>query len=157
MLRSALLRGIFTRNSSVNVIKCAAASSNARRSAVCPSELHQGPLRFFSGSATLTSSRWTDSNNTKTNASEHVHEEEDTSVVFGDYSRKFSSRRTFRKTSPEQQLDLKHRDADEDEDDAQLVEKFKSRTGRKNTTYWYFLQCKRLIKEDKVRCQKYVF
>ncbi|KAF4119048.1 pentatricopeptide repeat-containing protein 1, mitochondrial isoform X1 [Onychostoma macrolepis] len=148
MLRSALLRGIFTRKSSVNAIKCAAASSNARRSAVCPSELHQGPLRFFSGSATLTTSRWTDSNNTKPNASEHVHEEEDTSVVFGDYSRKFSSRRAFRKTSPEQQLDLKYRDADED--DAPLVEKFKSKTGRKNTTYWYFLQCKRLIKEDKL-------
>lgn len=155
MLRSPLLRGIFTRNSSVNAIKYAAASSNARRSAVCPSQLHQGPSRFFSGSATLTSSRWTDSNSTKTNASEHVHEEEDTRAVFGDYSRKFSSRRTFRKTSPEQQLDLKHGDADEDE--AQLVEKFKSRTGRKNTTYWYFLQCKRLIKEDKVRCQKDLF
>ncbi|XP_016347320.1 pentatricopeptide repeat-containing protein 1, mitochondrial-like [Sinocyclocheilus anshuiensis] len=146
MLRSALLRGIFIRNFSVNAIKCAAASSNARRSAVCPSELHQGPLRYFSESATLTPSRWTDSNNTKTNASEHVHEE-DTRDVFGDYSRKFSSRRTFRKTSPEQ-LDLKYRDADED--DAQLVEKFKSKKGRKNTTYWYFLQCKRLIKEDKL-------
>lgn len=148
MLRSAFLRGIFTRNFSVNAINGAAASSNARRSAVCPSKLHQGPLRFFSESATLTPSKWTDSNNTKSNASEHVHEEEDTSVVFGDYSRKFSSRRTFRKTSPEQQLDLKDRDAGED--DAQLVEKFKSRTGRKNTTYWYFLQCKRLIKEDKL-------
>ncbi|XP_016117274.1 pentatricopeptide repeat-containing protein 1, mitochondrial-like, partial [Sinocyclocheilus grahami] len=146
MLRSALLRGIFIRNFSVNAIKCAAASSNARRSAVCPSELHQGPLRYFSESATLTPSRWTDSSNTKTNASEHVHEE-DTRNVFGDYSRKFSSRRTFRKTSPEQ-LDLKYRDADED--DAQLVEKFKSKKGRKNTTYWYFLQCKRLIKEDKL-------
>lgn len=155
MLRSTLLRGIFTRNSSVNAIKCAAACSNARRSSVCHSELHQGPLRFFSGSATLTTSRWTDSNNTKPNASEHVHEEEDTRVVFGDYSRKFSSRRIFRKTSPEQQLDLKHRDADED--GAQQVVKFKSRTGRKNTTYWYFLQCKRLVKEDKVRCQKYLF
>ncbi len=151
MLRSTLLRGIFTRHSSVNAIKCAA----ARRSAACPSELHQGPCRFFSGSATLTTSRWTDSNNTKPNASEHVHEEEDTSVEFGDYSRKFSSRRTFRKTSPEQQLDLKHGDADED--GAQQVVKFKSKTGRKNTTYWYFLQCKRLVKEDKVRCQKCLF
>lgn len=148
MLRSALLRGIFTRNFSVNAIKCAAGSSNTRSSAVCPSNLHHEPLRFFSKSAKLTPSRWTDSNNREPNASEHVHEEEDTSVVFGDYSRRFSSRRTFRKTSPEQQLDLKYKDADED--DVQLVEKFKSRTGRKNTTYWYFLQCKRLIKEDKL-------
>ncbi|XP_050961342.1 pentatricopeptide repeat-containing protein 1, mitochondrial [Labeo rohita] len=146
MLRSALLRGIFTRNSSVNAIKCAVASSNARTSAVCPSELHQGPLRFFSESATSTPSRWTDSNKTRSNASDHVHEK-DTGDVFGDYSRKFTSRRTFRKTSPEQQLDLKYRDADEK--DEQLV-KFKSKTGRKNTTYWYFLQCKRLIKEDKL-------
>ncbi|XP_043097755.1 pentatricopeptide repeat-containing protein 1, mitochondrial [Puntigrus tetrazona] len=143
MLRYALLRGIFTRNSGVNVVKCAAASSNALRSAVCPSELHQGPFRYI----TLTPSRWADGNNTKPNASEHVHEE-DTSVAFGDYSRKFSSRRTFRKTSPEQQLDLKYRD--EDEADAQLVETFKSKTGRKNTPYWYFLKCKRLIKEDKL-------
>ncbi|KAK2908561.1 hypothetical protein Q8A67_004398 [Cirrhinus molitorella] len=149
MLRSALLRCIFKRNSSINVIKCPVVFSNAHRSAISPSELHQGPLRFFSESAILTPSRWTDSNKTRSNVSDRV-QEEDTSDVFGDYSRKFSSRRTFRKTSPEQQqqLDLKYRDVDEEGE--QLVEKFKSKTGRKNTTYWYFLQCKRLIKEDKL-------
>uniref|UniRef100_A0A673KVT1 Pentatricopeptide repeat-containing protein 1, mitochondrial-like n=1 Tax=Sinocyclocheilus rhinocerous TaxID=307959 RepID=A0A673KVT1_9TELE len=127
MLRSALLRSIFTRNTSA--IKCAAASSN-----VCPSEqAHQGRLRFFSESVTLTRPRWTDSNNTRSITSDHVHEE-DTSDVFGDYSRKFSSRRTFHA----------------DEEDAQLVEKFKTGRTRKNTTYWYFLHCKRLIKEDKL-------
>lgn len=153
MLRSALLRCVFTRNTSVNVIKCASASSNVRRSAVRPSErVHQGPLRCFSESVTLTPPRWTDSKTTSSDASDHVNEE-DASDVFGDYSRNFSSRRTFRKTSPEL-LDTKYRDADEEA--APLVEKFRSKTGRKNTTYWYFLQCKRLIREDKVRCPKYM-
>ncbi|KAK9980591.1 hypothetical protein ABG768_000184 [Culter alburnus] len=147
MLRSALLRGVFTRNTSVNVIKCASASPNVRRSAVRPSErVHQGPLRCFSESVTLTPPRWTDSKTTSSDASDHVNEE-DASDVFGDYSRNFSSRRTFRKTSPEL-LDTKYRDADEEA--APLVEKFRSKTGRKNTTYWYFLQCKRLIREDKL-------
>lgn len=143
MLGSALLRGVFTRNTSASVIKCASASSHVRRSAVRPSAReHQGPLRCFSES--VTPPKWTDSNNTGSNASVHVNEE-DTSDVFGDYSKNFSSRRTFRKTSPEM-LDTKYKDADEEP----LVEKFRSKTGRKNTTYWYFLQCKRLIKEDKV-------
>jgi len=146
--------GIFTRNTSVNVIKRASASSNERRSSVRPSErVHQEPLRLYSESVTLSPPRWTESNKTRSDASvsDRVNEE-DSSDVFGDYSRSFSSRRTFRKTSSEL-LDMRYRD---DEEDRPVVQKFRSKTGRKNTAYWYFLQCKKLIKEDKVRCQEHV-
>ncbi|KAK1802722.1 hypothetical protein P4O66_021259 [Electrophorus voltai] len=65
---------------------------------------------------------------------------------FGEYGGNFSSRTSFRKTSAEQQ-DLKYRDTREDDS---VVKKFKSKTGRRNTQYWYFLQCKKLIKKDKL-------
>lgn len=155
MLRSAFQRGILTRNYGVRILKCAASSSSLRRSAFCPLErVQEKTLRFFSESATLKASKWTESSNSSSNAFDHVPEE-NKGDSFGDYSRNFSSRRTFRKASAEQR-DLKYRNAEEDDEDQKPVEKFKSKTGRRNTAYWYFLQCKRLIKEDKVCSQQYV-
>ncbi|XP_075947668.1 pentatricopeptide repeat-containing protein 1, mitochondrial [Anarhichas minor] len=63
---------------------------------------------------------------------------------FGSFSTDMSSRRTFRKTSPYIQ-DLRHRDEDED------PVKPRKRPGRSNTPYWYFLQCKKLIKDNKLQ------
>ncbi|XP_049576012.1 pentatricopeptide repeat-containing protein 1, mitochondrial [Syngnathus scovelli] len=64
---------------------------------------------------------------------------------FGDLSADISSRRSFKKVSPEM-LDLSYR---EDEDDKKPEEPSR-RPGRRNTTYWYFLQCKKLIKDGKL-------
>ncbi|XP_068593555.1 pentatricopeptide repeat-containing protein 1, mitochondrial [Cebidichthys violaceus] len=63
---------------------------------------------------------------------------------FGSFSTDMSSRRTFRKTSQYIQ-DLRHRDEDED------PVKPRKRPGRSNTPYWYFLRCKKLIKENKLQ------
>lgn len=66
---------------------------------------------------------------------------------FGSLSADMSSRRLFRKTSPDV-LDLRYRQEDDDEEDEQA--KPRRRPGRRNTAYWYFLQCKKLIKQNKV-------
>ncbi|KAA0722583.1 Pentatricopeptide repeat-containing protein 1, mitochondrial [Triplophysa tibetana] len=143
MLRPSLLRGLLTRNGSVYFATYAAACANVLKSApVCPTKrMYEGPLRCFCASVPLNPH---ESKNIITHKSDHALDE-DVSDVFGDISQKYSSRRTFRKTSPEQ-LDLKYKDADEDV----VVQRFKSKTGRRNTPYWYFLQCKKLIKEDKL-------
>lgn len=62
---------------------------------------------------------------------------------FGSLSADMSSRRSYRKDGPYLQ-DLRYREDEED-----LV-KPRRRPGRRNTPYWYFLQCKKLIKENKV-------
>lgn len=83
---------------------------------------------------------------------------------FGSLSTDLSSRRSFKKTSAElQDLRLREEDddarAEEEEDPVQSVR----RPGRRNTPYWYFLQCKKLIKDNKVsgaarsRLSRYVF
>lgn len=66
---------------------------------------------------------------------------------FGSLSVDMSSRRSFRKSSPHMQ-DLRHREggATEEEDSV----KPRRRPGSRNTPYWYFLQCKKLIKGNKV-------
>uniref|UniRef100_A0A3Q3XDX9 Uncharacterized protein n=1 Tax=Mola mola TaxID=94237 RepID=A0A3Q3XDX9_MOLML len=67
------------------------------------------------------------------------------SEKFGSLSADMSSRRSFRKTSPDMQ-DLRHREEEEEE-----PVKPPRRPGRRNTAYWYFLQCKKLIKENKLQ------
>lgn len=62
---------------------------------------------------------------------------------FGSLSAGLVSRRSFRKTSPV----LRDMSYQEDEDEPVP---YRSQTGRKNTPYWYFLQCKKLIKENKL-------
>ncbi|XP_036958168.1 pentatricopeptide repeat-containing protein 1, mitochondrial [Acanthopagrus latus] len=63
---------------------------------------------------------------------------------FGSLSADMSSRRSYRKDGPYLQ-DLRYREDEED-----LV-KPRRRPGRRNTPYWYFLQCKKLIKENKLQ------
>ncbi|TNN75940.1 Pentatricopeptide repeat-containing protein 1, mitochondrial [Liparis tanakae] len=65
---------------------------------------------------------------------------------FGSFSTDMSSRRTYKKISPYVQ-DLRYREGDEEDGDEDRV---KSRK-RTNTPYWYFLQCRRLIKENKLQ------
>lgn len=66
---------------------------------------------------------------------------------FGSLSIDMSSRRLFRKTRP-QVFDLRYRQEKADEEEEQV--KPRRRPGRRNTAYWYFLQCKKLIKQNKV-------
>ncbi|XP_036398412.1 pentatricopeptide repeat-containing protein 1, mitochondrial [Megalops cyprinoides] len=64
---------------------------------------------------------------------------------FGTYSPHFTSRKNFRKASPElQELSDRERFGEEEKEEP------KASPGRRNTTYWYFLQCKKLIKQDKL-------
>lgn len=67
--------------------------------------------------------------------------------TFGSLSVDISSRKLFRKTSPDF-LDLRYRQEEGDDEEEQL--KPRRRPGRRNTAYWYFLQCKKLIKQNKV-------
>lgn len=71
----------------------------------------------------------------------------------GSLSADLSSRKSFRKSSPELQ-DLRLRGEEDDasaerEGEEEEVQADR-RPGRRNTPYWYFLQCKKLIKDNKV-------
>lgn len=69
---------------------------------------------------------------------------------FGSLSTDMASRRTFRKSSPGLR-DLQYReDGTGNEEEREDAGKPQRRPVRRNTPYWYFLQCKKLIKENKV-------
>lgn len=73
-------------------------------------------------------------------------EEEEDEESFGTLSDKYSSRRLFHKSTAQlYNLQLKEQGVEEEELEPKLWQ------GRRNTPYWYFFQCKRLIKEGKVR------
>ncbi|XP_028265011.1 pentatricopeptide repeat-containing protein 1, mitochondrial [Parambassis ranga] len=68
---------------------------------------------------------------------------------FGLLSTDISSRRSFRKSSPEiRDLPLQDEDAVEEKEQGKA---YIRRLRRENTPYWYFLQCKKLIKENKLQ------
>ncbi|XP_058425231.1 pentatricopeptide repeat-containing protein 1, mitochondrial isoform X2 [Diceros bicornis minor] len=75
-------------------------------------------------------------------------QEEDGEESFGTLSDKYSSRRMFRKSTA-QLYNLRLREQSVEEDEARELEP-KSWRGRRNTPYWYFFQCKHLIKEGKL-------
>ncbi|KAF3813907.1 pentatricopeptide repeat-containing protein 1, mitochondrial isoform X2 [Mirounga leonina] len=66
---------------------------------------------------------------------------------FGTLSNKYSSRRMFRKSTA-QLYNLRLREQNAEEEERGLEPEI--RRGRKNTPYWYFFQCKHLIKEGKL-------
>ncbi|XP_008402988.1 pentatricopeptide repeat-containing protein 1, mitochondrial [Poecilia reticulata] len=70
---------------------------------------------------------------------------------FGSLSEDISSRRSFGKSRPDIQNLRYPEDVVEDDEDAGELKKPHRRTVRRNTAYWYFLQCKRLIKENKLQ------
>nr|KAF6366922.1 pentatricopeptide repeat domain 1 [Pipistrellus kuhlii] len=74
-------------------------------------------------------------------------QQEEEEESFGTLSDKYSSRRMFRKSTP-QLYNLRLREQDEEDDEREPEPK--SWQGRRNTPYWYFFQCKHLIKEGKL-------
>uniref|UniRef100_A0A3Q4GV37 Pentatricopeptide repeat domain 1 n=1 Tax=Neolamprologus brichardi TaxID=32507 RepID=A0A3Q4GV37_NEOBR len=70
---------------------------------------------------------------------------------FGSLSTDMASRRSFRKSSPGLR-DLQYReDGTGNEEEREDAGKPQRRLVRRNTPYWYFLQCKKLIKENKLQ------
>lgn len=64
--------------------------------------------------------------------------------VFGTLSSDMASKRSFRKSTSHTE-DFRHQEWDEED-----AEKPRRKPVRRNTPYWYFLQCKKLIKQNKV-------
>ncbi|XP_067561691.1 pentatricopeptide repeat-containing protein 1, mitochondrial isoform X4 [Pseudorca crassidens] len=76
-------------------------------------------------------------------------QEEGEEESFGTLSDKYSSRRMFHKSTAQlYNLRLKEQSGEEDEEGGLQPE---SRQGPRNTPCWYFFQCKRLIKEGKMK------
>ncbi|KAF6736443.1 Pentatricopeptide repeat-containing protein 1, mitochondrial [Oryzias melastigma] len=64
---------------------------------------------------------------------------------FGSLSTEWSSRTSYKKSSPSLQDAVAMDDEEED------IHQHFRRPGRRNTPYWYFLQCKKRIKENKLQ------
>ncbi|KAF6126668.1 pentatricopeptide repeat domain 1 [Phyllostomus discolor] len=105
------------------------------------SSLSQLPLS--QGSQKNTRSLSSDPSQPSSMAIQEAEEEEN----FGTLSDKYSSRRMFRK-STDQLYNLRLREQHEEDEERELEPK--SWQGRRNTPYWYFFQCKHLIKEGKL-------
>ncbi|KAL1768539.1 pentatricopeptide repeat-containing protein 1, mitochondrial [Sigmodon hispidus] len=85
------------------------------------------------------------SDSSKLNTVTPQEDEEEDEESFGTLSDKYSSRRIFHKSTARlYNLKLKEQGIEEEELEPKLWQ------GRRNTPYWYFLQCKRLIKEGKL-------
>nr|XP_005598573.1 pentatricopeptide repeat-containing protein 1, mitochondrial isoform X2 [Equus caballus] len=106
------------------------------------SSLSQLPLG--QGSQKKTGSLSSDPSQPSPTATQEEEEEES----FGTLSDKYSSRRMFRKSTA-QLYNLRLREQSVEEDEEREPEP-KPWRGRRNTPYWYFFQCKRLIKEGKL-------
>ncbi|XP_078414760.1 pentatricopeptide repeat-containing protein 1, mitochondrial [Cetorhinus maximus] len=76
-------------------------------------------------------------------------EEETDLKGFGERGKVYSSRRHFRKSSLELE-DSRYSDTEDQNKEDIISPKVRWKPGRRNTTYWYFLQCKTLIKENKL-------
>ncbi|XP_037363046.1 pentatricopeptide repeat-containing protein 1, mitochondrial [Talpa occidentalis] len=74
-------------------------------------------------------------------------QEEEEEESFGTLSDKYSSRRMFRKSTA-QLYNLRLREQSGEDEQRELEPK--PWRGQRNTPYWYFFQCKRLIKEGKL-------
>lgn len=98
---------------------------------------------FESGSQKNMSSLHSDSSQPSPTAPQEEEEES-----FGTLSNKYSSRKIFHKSTP-QLYDLRLKEQNVEEDEEGELEP-KSWQGRRNTPYWYFFQCKRLIREGKL-------
>ncbi|XP_036753005.2 pentatricopeptide repeat-containing protein 1, mitochondrial isoform X2 [Manis pentadactyla] len=77
-----------------------------------------------------------------------TQEEEEEEESFGTISTKYSSWRLFRKSTA-QLYNLRLREQSVEDEERELEPK--SWQGRRNTPYWYFFQCKHLIKEGKMK------
>lgn len=68
---------------------------------------------------------------------------------FGSLSASLSSRRSYKKSSP--YLENQRFQEEEEEEERGEAQQRVRRLRRENTPYWYFLQCKKLIKENKLQ------
>ncbi|KAM4820581.1 pentatricopeptide repeat-containing protein 1, mitochondrial isoform 2-T3 [Thomomys bottae] len=75
-------------------------------------------------------------------------QDEEEEESFGTLSDKYSSRRIFQKSTAEL-YNLRLREQAVEDDEERETEP-RAWQGRRNTPYWYFLQCKRLVKEGKL-------
>lgn len=77
-----------------------------------------------------------------------VASQEEEEESFGTLSNKYSSRKIFQKSTA-QLYNLRLREQSAEDEETELEPEIWR--GRRNTPYWYFFQCKRLIREGKVR------
>ncbi|KAM5329852.1 pentatricopeptide repeat-containing protein 1, mitochondrial-like isoform 2-T3 [Glossophaga mutica] len=110
------------------------------------------PAAFSSSLSQLPSSQGSQKNthslsSDPSQSSSVATQEEEEEENFGTLSDKYSSRRMFRK-STDQLYNLRLREQHEEDEEKELEPK--SWQGQRNTPYWYFFQCKHLIKEGKL-------